>query len=149
MIVDFLNGKMPAFLETGLNFVDVEDVAAGHWLASEQGVVGERYILGNTNVTLGAFLGLLARLTGTKAPRWRLPYKPVLYAAFINEALVKLTGGRAPMIPVTAVKMARHYMFFDCSKALRELNLPQTSLEIAAKKAIDWYMQNGYVKGCG
>ena len=89
IIVDFLNGKMPAYLDTGLNFVDVEDVAEAHVLASESGVVGESYILGNANLTLKQFLQLLARLTGRKPPRWRLPYTPVLCLAYIDEGLVE------------------------------------------------------------
>jgi dihydroflavonol-4-reductase len=149
IIVDFLNGKMPAYLDTGLNFVDVEDVAMGHWLASERGVIGERYLLGHRNVTLGTFLRNLADLTGRKAPRWKLPYGPVLCAAVIDEALSKLIRGRVPLIPLTGVRMAHHYMFFDCSKAVRELGMPQNSLEIATQKAIDWYMKHGYIERDG
>ncbi len=145
VILDFLRGKMPAFLDTGLNFVDVDDVALGHWLASERGVTGERYILGHANLRLEAFLTILAEATGRRPPAWRLPYTPVLCAAYVNEAVCKLTG-KAPMIPLTGVRMARHYMFFDCSKAVTRLGMPQNPLELAAKKAIDWYIRNGYVK---
>ena len=147
IIVDFLNGRMPAYLDTGLNFVDVEDVAEGLVLASESGVVGERYILGNVNLTLRQFLELLSRLTGRRPPRWKLPYAPVLCAALIDEGLARLVRGREPMIPLDGVRMARHYMFFDCSKARTQLGMAQKSLEIAARKAIDWYMENGYVQG--
>lgn len=146
VILDFLNGKMPAFLDTGLNFVDVEDVAIGHWLASERGSSGERYILGHANLRLEAFLKILAEATGMEPPAWKLPYIPVLWAAYVNEGLCRLTGKGAPMIPLTGVRMARHYMFFDCSKAVTQLAMPQNSLELAAEKAIDWYMRNGYVK---
>ncbi|OPY67458.1 MAG: 3 beta-hydroxysteroid dehydrogenase/Delta 5--_4-isomerase [Syntrophorhabdaceae bacterium PtaU1.Bin034] len=146
MIVDYLNGRMPAYLDTGLNFVDVEDVAEGHWLAAQKGVAGERYILGNRNLTLEAFLRMLAGLTGRKPPRWRLPYGPVLCAAVIDEGLSRLSKARQPRIPLTAVRMARHYMFVDCSKAVSQFSLPQNSLENAAQKAIDWYTGNGYVK---
>ena len=145
IIVDFLNGRMPAYLDTGLNFVDVDDVAETHILASESGVVGESYILGNSNLTLQQFLQLLAGLTGIKPPRWRLPYKPVLCLACMSEALFRLFGRRkAPAIPLDGVRMAHHYMFFDCSKAVLKLGMAQNPVETAARKAIDWYRRNGY-----
>jgi dihydroflavonol-4-reductase len=145
IIVDFLNGRMPAYLDTGLNFVDVEDVAEAHVSASESGVTGERYILGNANLTLKQFLGILAGLTGREPPRWRLPYWPVLCLARLSEGLSKVTRTR-PAIPVDGVRMARHYMFFDCSKAVRDLGMAQNSVEMAARKAIEWYIGKGYVK---
>jgi dihydroflavonol-4-reductase len=144
-IVDFLNGRMPAYMDTGLNFVDVEDVAVAHLLASESGTVGENYILGNKNLTFKEFLHLLARLTGRKPPRWRLPYMPVLCLAYADQAYSRICGKKAPAIPIDGVRMARHYMFYDCSKAVRELGMPQRSVETAARKAIDWYTLNGYV----
>ena len=147
IIVDFLNGKMPAYLDTGLNFVDVEDVADAHVAASKSGVVGESYILGNANLTLKQFLQLLGRVAGRKPPRWRLPYTPVLCLALIDEGLVRLTRRKEPAIPLDGVRMARHYMFFDCSKAVRELGMAQNSLEIAVLKAINWYRGSGYVAG--
>ena len=146
IIVDFLNGKIPAYLDTGLNFVDVEDVAAGHVLAAEQGRIGERYILGNRNITLREFFGILARMTGKKAPAVRLPYVPVLMAAYINEALSTWITGRQPVIPLTGVKMARTYMFFDCAKAVKELHMPQSPVEGALEKAIRWFEHNNYIK---
>ncbi len=144
IIVDFLNGKIPAYLDTGLNFVDVEDVAAGHWLAALHGKIGQGYILGNKNITLREFFEALARLTGQQAPRVRLPYLPVLLAAYANEAVSRITR-KYPTIPLTGVKMARKYMFFDCSKAVKELNMPQSLVEEAMQKAIDWFIRNGYV----
>ena len=144
-IVDFLNGKIPAYLDTGLNFVDVEDVAQAHLLASESGIPGERYILGHENLTLKEFLHLLARLSGRKAPRRKLPYAPVYCLAVINQAYSKFCRGKAPAIPLDGVRMARRYMFFDCSRAVRELSMPQNSVETAVKKAIDWFNSNGYV----
>jgi dihydroflavonol-4-reductase len=144
IIVDFLNGKIPAYLDTGLNFVDVEDVAAGHLLASTRGYVGQRYILGNVNMTLREFFAELARLTGRKPPRVRLPYAPVLLAAHVDEAVSRLTG-RHPTIPLTGVRMAGKYMFFDCSKAI-VLGMPQTPIENAIIKAVDWFEGNGYIR---
>ncbi len=145
IIVDFMNGKIPAFLDTGLNFVDVEDVADGHILAAQQGRVGQRYILGNRNITLREFFGILARMTGKKAPGVRLPYLPVLMAAYVNEALSTLITGKQPMIPLTGVKMAKKYMFFDCSKAIKELHMRQSPVEGAIEKAIRWFERNDYI----
>jgi dihydroflavonol-4-reductase len=145
MIVDFVNGKIPAYLDTGLNFVDVEDVAVGHWLASLQGRTGQRYILGNKNLTLRDFFESLARITGRKAPGLRLPYLPVLMAACADEAISKLTR-RHPRIPLTGVRMARKYMYFDCSKAVRELDLPRSPVEGAIERAVEWFEKNGYIK---
>lgn len=148
IIVDFLNGKMPAYLDTGLNFVDVEDVAEAHILASGAGAVGESYILGNVNMTLKQFLHLLARLTGRRPPRWKLPYTPVLCIAYIDQAFSTLCGRKAPAIPLDGVRMARHYMFFDCSKAVEKLGMPQNSVERAAQMAVDWFRGNGYTPAC-
>jgi dihydroflavonol-4-reductase len=146
IIVDLLNGKMPAYLDTGLNFVDVEDVAAGHVLAAQQGRVGEKYILGNRNMTLKEFFEFIAGATGTKPPKVRLPYLPVLIAAHVDEALSKWVTGRQPRIPLTGVKMSKNYMYFDCAKAVKELHLPQSPIEGAIEKAVRWFKDNGYVK---
>ncbi len=146
IIVDFLNGNLPAYLDTGLNFVDVTDVAMGHWLASVHGQIGERYILGNSNMTLREFLEMLARVTGRKPPRVRLSYFPVLMAAYGNEALSRWITHRPPLIPLTGVKMARKYMFFDCTKAVRDLKMPQHSVEKAIEAAAQWFLRQGYVK---
>lgn len=145
MIVDFLNGKIPAYLDTGLNFVDVKDVAAGHWLASRHGRVGQGYILGNKNITLREFFGALARITGHEPPRIRLPYFPVLLAAYADEALSRFVTGRPPRIPLTGVKMARKYMFFDSSKAVSELKMPQSPVDEAMEQAVHWFRINGYI----
>jgi dihydroflavonol-4-reductase len=146
VIVDFLKRRIPAYVDTGLNFVDVEDIAAGHVEAAKKGTIGQRYILGGRNLTLKGFLAMLAELTGRKPPRWRLPYVPVLCAAFVSEGMARLASGRTPLISLTGVRMSHRYMFFDCSKAIRKLGLPQNSLESAARKAIDWYNSAGYVR---
>jgi dihydroflavonol-4-reductase len=146
MIVDFLNGKIPAYLDTGLNFVDVEDVATGHWLASQYGRIGQRYILGNKNITLKEFFESLARITGRRPPKLQLPYLPTLLAAYVDEAISRWVTHRHPRIPLTGVKMARKYMYFDCSKAIRELNIPQNPIEDAMQRAINWFEGNGYIK---
>lgn len=146
MIVDFLNGNIPAYLDTGLNFVDVEDVAEAHRLAALYGRTGERYILGNKDMTLREFFELMASITDREPPKVRLPYLPVLCAAYINEAISTLITNRYPRIPLTGVKMARQYMYFDCSKALRELNMPQSPIESALKRAIRWFEENGHIR---
>lgn len=144
IIVDFLNGKMPAYLDTGLNLIAVEDCARGHILAAEKGQTGRKYILGNRNLTLREIFDMLERITGRPAPRVRLPYWPILAAAYCNEALAGLTG-REPLIPLAGVQMARKFMFFDSTRAINELGLPQTPVESALSRAVDWFRTNGYV----
>jgi dihydroflavonol-4-reductase len=145
MIVDFLRGKMPAFLDSGLNLIHVRDVARGHLLAESRGRIGEKYILGHQNLTLAEIFAQLADLSGVKAPRWRLPYYPILGLAYLNDFWSTWITRRPPMIPLTAVKMAKKFMFFDSQKAIRELGLPQTPVNQALQEAVDWFRQHGYV----
>lgn len=145
IIVDFLNRKMPAYLDTGLNIIAVDDCARGHILAGEKGRIGEKYILGNTNLTLRDIFLHLQEITGIPAPAVRLPYTPILLAAYLNEGLSKLTG-KEPLIPLAGVQMAAKFMFFDSTKAVRELGLPQTPVEAALQRAVEWFRNNGYVK---
>lgn len=144
IIVDFLNGKMPAYLDTGLNLIDVEDCAAGHILAARHGRIGEKYILGNENLTLQDIFALLEKISGLPAPRIRLPYTPILLAAYLNEGISRITG-REPLIPLAGVQMAGKHMFFDSSKAIRELGLPQQPVRVALEKAVAWFKTHGYV----
>src|SRR6266498_3566082 len=125
MIVDFVNRRMPAYVDTGLNLVDVRDVAEGHVLAAEKGRVGEKYILGNRNMTLKEILEALSRITGLPSPRLRLPHWIPLAAAAADTFTARITG-RAPRIPLEGVRMSRHRMFFDPSKAVRELGLAES-----------------------
>lgn len=143
MIVDFLNGKMPGYVETGLNFVDVEDVAEGHWLAAQKGKVGERYILGNKNLSLKAFLDIVANVSGCPAPAFQIPYAVAWLAGACSTGLAYLTG-KEPGIPLNGVRMAHEPMYYDASKAVRELGMPQTSIEAAVRKAVDWFRENDY-----
>ena len=136
---------MPAYVNTGLNVVDVEDVARGHVLALEKGRIGERYILGNKNLTLREILGILEQITGLKAPRLRIPIWVALTAAYGDEFFSGRILRKRPGIPVAAVKTSRKFRHFDCTKAINELNLPQTPVEIALEKAVRWFRQNGYV----
>lgn len=144
IIVDFLNGRMPAYLNTGLNLIHVRDVAAGHLLALERGTPGEKYILGNWNLTLGEILQILEKISGIPAPRFCLPYRPVLCLARCCDIFSRITG-KEPLIPYEGVKMARKLMFFDSSKAIRQLGLPQTPVEAALAEAVAWFRNNGYV----
>ncbi len=145
IIVDFINGRMPAYVDTGLNFIHVRDVAVGHILAYEKGKTGEKYILGNRNMTLKDFFNLLSKITEIPAPRVRLPRNFVLSIAYINEVISKITH-KPPAVPLEGVRMSQYLMFFDSTKAVRELGLPQTPLEKAIKEAIAWYVQAGYVQ---
>jgi dihydroflavonol-4-reductase len=145
IIVDFLNRRMPAFLDTGLNIIAVEDCAKGHVLAEQRGVVGRKYVLGNANLTLREIFAILAEITGLPAPKVRLPYLPILLAAYINEGFSKITG-REPLIPLAGVQMAAKFMYFDPSRAVRELGLPQTPVREALQRAVEWFRQNGYVE---
>jgi dihydroflavonol-4-reductase len=146
MIVDFLNSKMPGYVDTGLNIVDVEDVAQGHVLAAQRGRVGEKYILGHENLTLQQILGLLAEITGKPSPRFKVPYGLALGVAYADAALARVMPGREPFVPPVGVKLSKKKMFFDPSKAVRELGLPQTPAREALRKAVRWFQENGYVK---
>ena len=145
MIVDFLQGRMPAYLETGLNLVHVRDVARGHLLAEEKGGLGEKYILGHRNLSLSEIFQLLAEITGRPAPKVRLPYRPILALSYLNEFWATHVSGKPPRMPVAAIKMAKKFMYFDSSKAIRELGLPQTPVRQALKDAVDWFAEQGYV----
>ncbi len=144
LIVDYLNRRMPAYVNTGLNLVDVRDVAVGHVLALERGRIGERYILGNRNLIFREILGMLEGISGIPAPRFRIPLWLALGAGYLDEFIARKAAGKPPRIPVAAVKTARHFRHFDCSKAVKELGLPQTPVEEALKDAIRWFRQNGY-----
>jgi dihydroflavonol-4-reductase len=148
VIVDFLNRKMPAYLDTGLNWVHVRDVAMGHILAAEKGRIGERYILGHAdgNWTMKEAFKVLAEISGLRAPLFRLPFGVALTVAHANEFLARFTG-KPPRAPLAGVRMARYKMFFNPAKAIRELGLPQTPPREALKDAVAWFRANGYVKG--
>jgi dihydroflavonol-4-reductase len=147
VIVDFLNLQMPAYLDTGLNWVHVSDVAIGHILAAQNGCIGERYILGNAegNWTMKQAFAVLEEVTGVRAPKWRIPYLVALCAAYADEAVSLLTR-QPPKAPLAGVRMARHKMFFNPAKAIRELGLPQTPPKKALADAAEWFRENGYVK---
>jgi dihydroflavonol-4-reductase len=143
IIVDFLQRKMPAYVDTGLNLVDVRDVAQGHLLAAQHGKIGERYILGCRNMTLREILILAAGVSGLTAPRWQVPYGLALALGYVCAGLAHLTG-KAPLVPLDGVRMARHPMYFTAQKAVRELGLPQSPLEEAMRQAVHWFRAHSY-----
>jgi dihydroflavonol-4-reductase len=144
VLVDFANGKLPAFVDTGLNVVHVRDVAEGHWLAAERGRVGERYILGHRDMTLAEIFAELGAIIGRPPPRVRLPYFVAYAAGAISTGLAALTR-RPPAIALEAVRMSRRRMFFHPGKAVRELGLPQTPVRSAFEDALAWFAQRGYI----
>jgi dihydroflavonol-4-reductase len=144
MIVDFMKGRMFAYIETGMNLIDVDDVAAGHLAAMERGRIGERYILGNKNLTLKEIFEILSRLTGVPVPRVKLPRGLILPLAHLNRWLADYITHHPPRIPLEGVKMAKYKMHYDCSKAMRELGLPQPPVDIAIEKAVRWFRDHGY-----
>jgi dihydroflavonol-4-reductase len=147
LILDFLNRKLPAYLDTGLNWVHVHEVVVGHILAAEKGRLGERYILGNAdgNWTMQEMLQVLEEITGLPAPKMRVPYWVALGAAHVDETISYFTG-KPPKAPLAGVRMAKYKMWFNPAKAVRELGLPQTPPKQALADAVEWFRSNGYVK---
>lgn len=144
IIVDFMRGHMPAYVDTGLNIVHVRDVAAGHVLAAERGRVGERYILGNRNMSLADILEMLGKLTNRPVPRIRIPYPVAWMAGFLSTSIANRITRRPPAIAIEAVQMAKYKMYFSAAKAVTELGLPQTGVEQAFLDAVDWFSLRGY-----
>ncbi len=142
-ILDFLSGRMPAYVDTGLNIVDAADAAEGHWLACEHGRPGERYILGSENLTLKQIFDLLSSITGRPAPRLRLPWAVALAAAAIDTLRAELTGS-PPRAPLDAVRMARKKMWVTHAKAARELGFRPAPAETALRHAVEWFQAHGY-----
>ena len=142
IVADFLNGDMPAYIDTGLNVVDVRDCAKGHLLACERGRAGERYILGSENLTLAEILGILARLSGRKAPAVRLPRAVAWCAAVCSTGWAEVTG-RPPRVPLEAVHMAKKKMWVTHEKARRELGFEPAPAETALQRAVEWFQGQG------
>ena len=143
IILDFLKGDLPAYIDTGLNLLDVRDCALGHLLAAEHGRAGERYILGCENLTLSAILQRLAKLTGRRAPTVRLPYAVAYAAGVVSTAWANVTQ-RAPRAPLDAVRMARKHMFATHARAERELGFRPGSVDAALARAAGWFQTQGY-----
>ncbi|MGH7815076.1 MAG: hopanoid-associated sugar epimerase [Candidatus Binataceae bacterium] len=139
IIAGFLAGRIPAYVDTGLNLVDVEDVARGHLLAAERGRIGEKYILGGEDLTLKEFLDRLAAISGLPAPKIRIPYAVAFGFALGAEAVARTITHRAPRASLTEVRMARHRMFFDSSKARAELGYAPGPINAALERAIEFF----------
>lgn len=145
MILDFLRGRIPAYIDCHINLIDVRDVAAGHLLAWQRGARGRRYILGHENLSVRRIFELAGELVGRPAPRIRIPRWFALPIAYISEFVADHVTHRAPRATVTGVKLARHFMHFDASRAVRELGLPQTPVRQALADAVAWYRDKGWL----
>jgi dihydroflavonol-4-reductase len=145
IIVDFLKGKMFGYVDTGMNLIDVRDCAEGHILAAERGRVGQRYILGGTNLTLKEMFDALAHVTNIPSPRMQVPHWVAETYARLENFWAINVAHREPDVPVESVKMSRHRMWFDASKAARELGLSQNPVANALSRAVEWFKAHGYV----
>jgi dihydroflavonol-4-reductase len=145
MIADAASGKMPAYVDTGLNIVHVDDVADGHLQAAAKGKIGERYVLGGENLTLREIFTRLAAISGRRPPRVRLPHATVWPVALCAETWARLFGGTEPIVTREALKMARKWMFFSSDKAKRELGYAPRPADEALRDAVAWFRANGYV----
>ena len=144
MIVNAASGRMPAYVDTGLNLVHVDDVAAGHLLAFERGTPGTRYILGGTNLPLREILGQVARITGRPGPRVRLPHAVILPIAYLSEAWARVRGGVEPMVTLDGIRLARKRMYFSSARAERALGYTARPAEDALRDAVAWFRAQGY-----
>jgi len=145
VIVEAATGRMPAFVDTGLNLVHVDDVAQGHLLALDKGRIGENYILGGADVGLQTMLGDIAALTGRRAPTVKLPRGPLFALAWGAEAFARVTG-KEPFLTADALRMSRYRMFFSSEKAKRELGYTARPYKEGLKDALDWFRDNGYLQ---
>jgi dihydroflavonol-4-reductase len=145
ILVEAAGGKMPAYVDTGLNLVHVDDVAQGHLLALDKGKIGERYILGGQDATLAEMLAVIARLSNRKPPRISLPQAPLYPLAYAAEAFARLSGGE-PFLTIDALRMSEHHMFFSSAKAERELGYRARPYEDAIADALAWFRAAGYIK---
>ena len=145
MILNVLNKKTPGYVDSGGNFVDVEDVARGHILAAQKGRIGERYILGNENLSMKDYFALIGEVAGVEPPKRKMPYPLAITMAYGFQFLSAIAK-KPPVITPSMVRMIRSPAYFDCSKAVNELGLPQTPVRETVEKAVNWFRENGYVK---
>jgi len=145
MVVEAAAGRMPAYVDTGLNIVHVDDVADGHLLAYEKGRIGERYVLGGENLELGDILTRIAEICGRKPPGVRIPHDLIMPIAHMAELWTRLTGGSEPFVTVDGVRMAKKKMFFSSAKAENELGYSARPAGEALRDAVDWFRANGYL----
>jgi dihydroflavonol-4-reductase len=144
MLVDFLNGHMPAYVDTCLTLVDIDDVAAGHLLAAQHGGVGERYILGGEVLSLKQLLDVLGEVSGLPSARWRVPHTAALAWGYLDVGLAAVDRRRVPVATPTSARLSMRRESFTAAKAIRELGFPQTPARKALRKAVDWYRANDY-----
>jgi len=144
MIIDVARRKMPGYIDGGVNIIDVEDVARGHILAAKKGRVGERYLLGNRNITVHDYLRLIADIAGVKPPALKLPYHLALAFGYAFELIANLTK-KPPVVTASEVRIGKMTEWYDCSKAVNELGLPQTPIDVTIRKALNWFRENGYL----
>jgi dihydroflavonol-4-reductase len=145
IILDVLNKRTPGYLDGGFHYVDVEDVARGHILAAQKGRTGEKYILGNANLSMLDFYRLVAEVAGMKPPGLRFPYPAVLTMSYLYSLVARVTR-RPPVVTPAAARVSRVHAYFDSSKAVNELGMPQTPIRATVEKAVNWFRENGYVK---
>jgi dihydroflavonol-4-reductase len=139
IVLDFITGRMPVYVDTGLNMVDVEDVALGHWLAAQKGQVGRRYILGGHNMTMKEILGTLAEISGRPAPRVQVPLWIAMLYAYSDVIRARLWPGYTPRGTPDMVRLAHKHMYFDVSRAVTELGLPVNDPREALRKSVEWF----------
>ncbi|MBF8265504.1 MAG: NAD-dependent epimerase/dehydratase family protein [Dehalococcoidia bacterium] len=144
LIVKFLKGKMPGYIAAGMNFVDVEDVARGHILASQKGRAGERYILGCENVTIKDFFELVAQAGGMEPLTRKVSYPVAICTAYLCQVISFLTN-KPPRVSMSTARNIGKYAYYDCSKAIKELGMPQTPVKTTVEKAVNWFRENGYI----
>lgn len=144
MILDVATGKMPGYIEGGTNVIDVEDVALGHILAAKKGRVGERYLFGNQNISVSDYFKRIAEIAGVRPPTLKIPYHLAVALGTVFELGAVITK-KPPVVTASEVKIGKKQEYYDCSKAVKELGLPQTPIDITIYKAIDWFSENGYL----
>jgi dihydroflavonol-4-reductase len=144
MIIDIANKAMPGYIEGGTNVIDVEDVALGHILAAQKGRPGERYLFGNENISVSDYFRLISELAGVRPPRVKVPYAVAIALGYIFE-MAAFISKKPPLHTASVVKIGRKYESYDCSKAVRELGLPQTPIRKSVEKALNWFRENGYI----
>ena len=145
LIVDIINKKMPGYIDGGMNFVDVEDVARGHILAAQKGKVGERYILGNENLPWKEYFRLVADIGGVEPPKFKMPYSLAIGLGYVYKFIANITG-KPPLMTPSMARAGSGYFYYDVSKAVNELGFPQTPIRTTIEKAVNWFRENGYVK---
>jgi dihydroflavonol-4-reductase len=144
MIIDVVKRRMPGYIDGGINIIDVDDVSRGHILAAKKGRIGERYLLGNRNLTVYEYLKLIAEIAGVTPPKVKVPYRIALAFAYLSELGAAITK-TPPVVTASEVRIAKMREWYDCSKAVNELGLPQAPIDIAIRKAVTWFRENGYL----